>query len=354
MDVICWTVHGTTSVVLCTSSTSVDERGTIGPQCGMSVASTSPPPPADPMGEILHLLRLTGTLYCRADFTAPWGVALPRLDDVMVFEIVTEGTCWFEIGDAPPRRLDQGSLTLVPHGTPHTVRSEPGVATTDLFDLPVVPHSDRYESVRFGGGGAPAQITCGVVRFDHAVARQLVAQLPEVIHIDAWRDDDSTWLHHTLRFIGREARELRPGGETVITRLADILVIQAIRAWIESSPEAGTGWLAALQDRQIGPALQLIHRHPEAPWTVQSLASEVAMSRSAFAARFTEVVGQPAMSYLAAWRMDRAREHLRDTDEPLAAVAARVGYESEASFCRAFKRTFGASPGSVRSVRAHR
>ncbi|MEZ5244826.1 MAG: AraC family transcriptional regulator [Acidimicrobiales bacterium] len=314
----------------------------------MSAATINPPPSADPLGEILHMLRLTGTLYCRADFTAPWGVDLPEFDDAMVFEIVTEGSCWLEIDGSEPRRLEQGSLTLIPHGTPHRVRSDLDATAIELFDLPVVAHSERYESVSFGGGGAATQITCGVVRLDHAIAHQLVAQLPSLIHIDAWRDDDSSWLHHTLRFITREARELRPGGDTVITRLADILVIQAIRAWIDSSPSAETGWLAALRDPRIGPALQLIHEQPDQAWTVASLARASAMSRSAFSARFTRIVGVSAMTYLADWRMHRAREQLRDTTDPVAAIAARVGYQSEASFCRAYKRTFGTSPGHTR------
>jgi AraC-like DNA-binding protein len=199
-----------------------------------------------------------------------------------------------------------------------------------------------------GGGGDLTQVTYGVVQFDHVAARRLVAQLPTVIHIDAWHDDDSSWLHDTVRFIAREARELRPGGETVITRLADVLVIQAVRSWLASSPEANQGWLAALRDEQIGAALRSMHRHPECVWTVASLAREVGMSRSAFSSRFTNLVGEPAMQYLTRWRMQLAHTHLRDTSEPLSVVADRFGYQSEAAFCRAFKRTFGTSPGRTR------
>ncbi len=146
----------------------------------------------------------------------------------------------------------------------------------------------------------------------------------------------------------REASALRPGGETVITRLADILVIQMIRSWIDSEPEADTGWLAALRDEQVGGALTSIHRQPERDWTVVSLAKDVGMSRSAFSARFTHLVGVSAMRYLTRWRMQLARTHLQQTSEPLAIVADRVGYQSEAAFCRAFKRVVGGSPGSVR------
>jgi transcriptional regulator GlxA family with amidase domain len=203
---------------------------------------------------------------------------------------------------------------------------------------------------RHTGGGELTQVTYGVVHVDHVAAHRLVAQLPTVVHIDSWRDDDSSWLHHMVRFIAREARELRPGGETVLTRLADVLVIQAIRAWLESSPEANRGWLAAVRDDQIGPALRSMHRAPERDWTVASLAGEANMSRSAFSARFSHLVGEPAMQYLTQWRMQLAHTYLRESTDPLSAVAGRFGYQSEAAFCRAFKRTFGVPPGSVRHL----
>ena len=144
-----------------------------------------------------------------------------------------------------------------------------------------------------------------------------------------------------------EARERRPGGETVITRLADVLVIHAIRGWIEQDSAAQSGWLAALRDRQIGRALTLIHRDPARPWTLGLLASEVAMSRSAFAARFSELVGLPAMQYVARWRMHLATTWLRDNDTGLGELASRFGYRSEAAFSRAFKRVVGMSPGAA-------
>jgi AraC-like DNA-binding protein len=306
------------------------------------------PPSADPLGETLHLLRLTGTLYCRAELTAPWGVDLPPMEGCMMFHVVTAGRCWLEVEGEEPRLLQQGSLALVPHGAGHRIRSDPKARVEPLFDLPVEKVSERYEIMRHGGGGEFTHTICVVARFDHAAAEHLLALLPKVLQLDAWDHDEGGWLQSTLRFISREAKELRPGGETVITRLADILVIQMIRSWIDSAPEADRGWLAALRDRQVGRALTAIHRAPERGWTVESLAREVGMSRSAFSARFTDLVGEPAMRYLTQWRMRLARAHLRETSEPLSVVAERLGYQSEAGFCRAFKRVFGAPPGSVR------
>lgn len=314
----------------------------------MAPSSRPIPPSADPLGESLHLLRLTGTLYCRAELTAPWGIDIPALEGFMTFQVVTAGRAWLEVDGAEPRLLQQGSLTLIPHGTPHRFRSDLAAETEALFDLPVEQISDRYEIMRHGGGGELTQVTYGVVRFDHVAAQRLIASLPTVLQIDTWDDDDAGWLQSTLRFIAREARSLRPGGETVITRLADVLVIQAIRSWLDSAPEAQQGWLAALRDGQIGHALASMHRAPGQDWTVASLAHEVGMSRSAFSARFTELVGESAMAYLTHWRLQLARTHLQDTTEPLSVVAGRFGYQSEAAFCRAFKRMFGASPGSLR------
>lgn len=310
----------------------------------------------DPLGETLHLLRLNGTLYCRSELTAPWGIDMPPFEDYMMFHVVTAGHCWLEIPGEEPRLLQQGSLTLVPHGLGHTIRSHPTADITPLFDIPVEKVSDRYEVMRFGGdrgagshNGEVTHLTCGVVSFDHVVGQQLIAQLPKILQIDTWRDEEDSWLQSTLRFIAVEAKALRPGGETVITHLADILIIQAIRTWIDTAPEANQGWLAALRDKQVGRALAAIHRQPEKDWTVDSLAKEVGMSRSGFSARFTHLVGESAKHYLTHWRMQLARAQLRGTKDTLTILADRFGYQSEAAFCRAFKRVFGVSPGSIRS-----
>lgn len=305
---------------------------------------------SDPLGETLHLLRLTGTLYCRSELTAPWGIDLPAFDGCMMFHIVTAGHCWLEVEGEEPRLLQQGSLALVPHGNGHRMYSSPQVESAPLFDIPVEQVSDRYEIMRYGGTGELTQGTCCVVRFDHVAGQQLIKLLPKVLQINCWADDEDSWLQSTLRFIAREAKELKPGGETVITHLADILIIQAIRSWIDSAPEAERGWLAALRDKHVGRALAAIHREPEKDWSVASLAKEVGMSRSGFSARFTSLVGESAMRYLTQWRMQLARMQLQETSDPLTALASRFGYQSEAAFCRAFKRMFGVPPGSVRQV----
>ncbi len=187
----------------------------------------------------------------------------------MMFHIVTAGHCWLEVDGDEPRLLQQGSLALIPHGAGHVIRSGPKANAAALFDIPVQRVSDRYEIMRYGGDGDFAHLTCGVVRFDHVAAQRLIELRPKVLQVDSW-DQEGGWLQSTLRLISREAKELHPGGETVITRLADTLVIQAIRSWIDSAPESDQGWLAALRDGQVGRAIAAIQREPEADWTVST------------------------------------------------------------------------------------
>jgi AraC-like DNA-binding protein len=310
-------------------------------------------PSVDPLGEALHSLRLSGTFYCRAELTAPWGFLLPAVPDCVWFHVVTSGHCLIEVGeadDAQQRLLRPGELALVPHGRGARARSEAGAPLRPVLDEPHEYLTDRYAILRAGGGGAPSTVICGAVRFDHPAARDLLTLLPALIHVDASDSAQSEWMHATLRLIAAEATALRPGGETVITRLSDILVIQAIRSWMDSDPAAHGGWLGALKDPQIGRSISLIHREPARPWTVAALAGEVAMSRSAFAARFTELVGRPAMSYLTHWRMHLASDELRRNDTTVGAVAANLGYHSEAAFSRAFKRIHGIPPATARKL----
>lgn len=306
-----------------------------------------PAPLADPLGEVLHMLRLTGTLYCRATMTAPWGIVMPRLVDSMIFVIVTAGRCVAEIdGESVP--LSAGTMVLLPHGDSFRLLSETGAQAEPLFDLPVEKISERYELMTHGGGGEMTRAMAGVVQFDSVAGQRLMSVLPNVIRIDGWDESLGDWVQSTLALIAREASALKPGGEIVMTRLADILVIQAVRAWLDSAPESEQGWLAALRDPQLGRALVAIHRYPRTDWTLAQLAGQAGMSRSAFSARFSARLGQSAMAYLAQWRLHLARARLMETTDPLAAVAREAGYQSEAAFSRAFRQHFGLPPGAMR------
>jgi len=319
-----------------------------GSSCILIVVRVELPAVADPVGEALHFLRMSGTFYCRSEFGAPWALEIPPLQNCLMLHVVTSGRCLLELEGAPSQLLQPGNLALVPHGQGHVLTSAAGTPAAKLFEIPREQVSERYETLQLGGDGERTTMICGLFKFDDPAAQQLIALLPKIITVDTWASPQSDWMQSTLRMISAEAREMSPGGETVITRLADILVIHAIRFWITHNPSAQTGWLGALQDGQIGRVISRVHRNPGQPWTLESLASEASMSRSAFAARFTELVGEPAMRYVARWRMNTALTRLAEQDLTVAEVANSLGYESEAAFNRAFKRHMGMSPGAAK------
>jgi len=302
----------------------------------------------DPLGEILHLLKLTGTFYCQSELSAPWGFNIPEIDGVMAFLVVTDGHCWLEVAGEEPLIVEKGNLVLLTCGSKHRLRSDLNASSVDLATLPVRKITEAYETLQYGGGGELTRAMYGIVRFDHAAGQRLVNLLPNVLKIDTWGEHSSDWLQSTLQFISREARELRPGGETVITRLADVVVIEAIRNWINTAPEAKKGWLEGVRDDQIGRAIIAIHRRPAHDWNVESLAKTAGMSRSAFSARFTGLVGQSVMQYLTTWRMQLARTKLLETSLSVSTIADSLGYQSEPAFSRAFKRVFQVPPGRIR------
>lgn len=306
------------------------------------------PPVSDPLSEVLHSLHLTGALYCVARLGAPWGIEVPRLDGLMTLQVVTSGQCWLDVDGTEPVLLGPGSMTLIPQGSAHQMYSTPGTATLPLFDLPVERISDRFETMRHGGDGAPCHVTYGALRFDPVAGHRLTGVLPPLIHLDALEADTTGWMHATLRLIAAEASQLDPGAEIIITRIADVLVIQAIRSWLRHAPVSEQGWIAAFDDEAIGQALALIHQDPAASWNVAGLATRVGMSRSVFSARFSALVGVPVMAYVSQWRLQLARTRLRSTTDTVSSVATGLGYHSEATFSRAYRRTFGAPPGSDR------
>ena len=199
--------------------------------------------------------------------------------------------------------------------------------------------------LEYGGGGEETRLICGAVRFEHPAARDLVEMLPALIHLKTWNTPHAEWMHSTLRLMAAEATSRQPGGKTIVTRLADILVVQAIRAWLVENASVQTGWLGALNDERIGGALLRIHREPTTDWTVASLAAACSMSRSAFSARFTELVGETAMQYVTRWRMHLAGSWMKEQDLTASECASNLGYNSEAAFNRAFKRVMGKTPG---------
>ncbi|MCP4435971.1 MAG: AraC family transcriptional regulator [Actinomycetia bacterium] len=299
------------------------------------------------IGEALRYIQMSGIFYCPSELTEPWGLELPPMPDCVWFHAVLGGELTLEV-EGDTLTLRTGDLVLVPHGTGHRGWGIEETDTPSVFDLPHDYVTDQYAVLRHGGGGQRTDLVCGGIRLEHPAARQLVGSLPPVIHIEASRSTRADWMRATLELMAEETQQARPGGEAVVSRLCDIVVIQAIRTWIERDPAAQTGWLGALRDQQIGAAIASVHRNPQHDWTVATLADEVAMSRSAFAARFTDLVGESAMRYVTRWRMHVALDLLQRTDSNVATVAGEVGYDSEAAFSRAFKRVIGVSPRAAR------
>lgn len=308
------------------------------------------PPLSDALGETLYALRLNGLMYANSDLSGAWGLDMPPMAGKLQFHIVTQGHCWLRFPDHEPVLLKPGELALLPRGEGHQISGEPAQACLPFFDVPVTKLSERFEYMRYDGSGKAdnktieTRITCGVMSFNHHAGQKLIAQLPPVIHL---KNDDSVLteqIHALITLMAAEVSTLAAGGETVMAHLADIIVIKALRYWLEHAPEAGKGWLGALKDPKIGKALAEIHAHPESAWTVGTLAQKAGMSRSGFSARFSEVMGISVKQYLTEWRMSLARIKIMQGPVTLADLSEELGYQSEAAFSRAYKRVFGVSP----------
>lgn len=303
-------------------------------------------PQVDPLNDALEFLRMSDTTYYHGELAAPWGLVMP--EKTPKFHYVVSGPCWVGVGQEPMRQVAPGDFVIVPRGVRHRLASAPSAANINLTTLPCEQVSGRYARVTKRGNGVLTTIVCGDLNFTHPGAQHLIALLPPVMHLRAPHNDSIEWLRNTLRFMAAEAEDIRPGGEAIMRRLADILVIQAIRHWIEANPEQGRGWVAALQDVHLRRALAKIHEEPEKNWTIGQLASAAGLSRSVFAARFTRQVGEPVMQYLTRWRMHRAMAYLKRDGKTVDEVATLLGYSSGAAFSRAFKRFEGTAPGGVR------
>lgn len=303
----------------------------------------------DPLADALRALRMDGLFYCPSELTSPWGVDLPVMEGCLWFHVITAGTCTVRGADGREHAASQGDVLVFPKGGQHVAYDKSTAATPTVFDLPHEYLSEQYAIMRHGGGGDLTTLICGVVRFDHPAARALLEVLPDMIHVDTTLDEERWgWFPGLLSLMASETRHPKPGSEAVVTRLSDILVIQTIRSWIDTDPGAQRGWIGALRDPLIGRAIALVHRDPARDWTVESLAAEVSMSRSGFAARFAELVGESPKQYVTNWRMQVAKEMLIDRERSVLSIAQALGYSSEAAFSRAFKRVVGVPPSAAR------
>ncbi len=307
----------------------------------------------DVLTDVLKTLRLRGRVFCCSELSAPWALSLPE-SGYAHFHVIERGGAWLRLaGETQVHPLASGDLVIVPRGRGHVLSDSPNTKPVPLRQL-IKGRTAACHLMQHGGGGAQTLMTCGSFTFENAGQNPLIAVLPPLIHVQGHRGRSAEWLEPTLRMLAEEARHPRPGSETLVARLIDIIFVQAVRAWVESQPGAQGGWLGALRDPQIGVALGLLHREPQRAWSVQALANEVAMSRSPFAAKFTSLVGEPPLAYLTRWRMLLAAESLLRERLNVGEVAVRIGYESEAAFSKAFKRHYGLSPLAFRRQQEQR
>ena len=311
----------------------------------------------DPITDIFRTMHVTAFGQHRLEATAPWGLIGGRQSEEKVtasdkktsptdlahFAMLSRGNCWLSVEGIPdPIPLTGGDCFLLARDTSIVMRDSPRTRPRSTFRE--IAAKANSNVAHYGGGGASTTVVCGSLSFDRASLKPIAQLLPRFILINA--DQAHTLaLHITMQALASEMAGQAPGSEVVATRLAEVLFIQILRAHIASQPERNQGWLRAIFDPQVGAALNAVHDRVNTPWTVESLAEAAGMSRSAFAVRFKELLGQTPLEYVTEWRMQKAIELLEGRDKKLIDVCRLVGYESDAAFSKAFKRVVGASPG---------
>lgn len=300
----------------------------------------------DALSEVLQDFRLNGVTYGRCELRHPWSIAFPHQSSLR-FHFVSQGPCWIHTEIQGWQELHDGDLVLLPQGIAHRLASAPDVVNDSLESCQVTKVGDNVCEVVRQGTGAASTLFCGSMALGAGALNPLIALMPPIIKGCDVAGNDPV-VGPLLAAMTAEAAEPQMGSATVLSRMADLLVARLIRCWVNCSGASTTGWLAAIRDPHIGRVLAAIHRDPGHHWTLERLAGVAGQSRSVFAERFSAILGEGAARYLARLRMQLARELLGQGGMSVAEVASRLGYESEASFARAFKRITSVSPGVVR------
>lgn len=302
----------------------------------------------DPLSGIFSLLTVQSALTARIELRGPWALRFPEYRHVK-FMGVLEGQFWLWFDDgSPPLKLETGDFYLMTRGLPYCVGSDPTLTPEDGRAF-LARHAGPDGIVRSGDSGQTAIATGGRFTFEGDGSDLLLNLLPPLVHVQAGAPGAAP-LRAVLELLRLESAAALPGASVVSASLASLILMQILRAQLATAVPAA-GWLGALADPRIGKALSLMHAQFARCWKVEELASEVAMSRTAFAERFRRLVGVPPLAYLIDWRMSVAGAALK-TGASLSQVAEHVGYGSEAAFSAAFKRATGQSPGQYRSRRA--
>ncbi len=312
----------------------------------------------DPLSDVLRAVRLTGAYFYMVEATHPWSVLTveakklvprvhPAAEHLISYHILTSGNCWGGVAGHQQTLMQPGDAIVFPQGDANLLSSRES-RVTDSITLSATP--ERHpNTVSVGhGAGDKATFVCGFLGCDLRPFNPLLSALP---HQMIARGGSGDWLAEFPRHALAESRDPRPGSESMLTRMAELMFVEVVRRHVGSLSGQHTGWLAGLGDTVVGPALRAIHERPEHAWTLADLAREIGTSRTVLVERFTSLVGVPPMQYLTQWRLQLAADHLARGSAKVASIGERVGYESEAAFSRAFKRATGQSPAAWRKAR---
>ena len=322
----------------------------------------------DTLSSVLKSVRLEGAVFLDAEFTAPWCMRgkygrtsikqqLDGAEHVVLFHFLTEGTCHVRLAEGGEViDLVSGDLIMFAQDDQHLMGSDLHLAPLEADDLidaaSAVAADPDFVPIRHGGGGAATHFVCGYLACNRSLCRPLLEALPRMLRVRLGDEAATALWRQLMRASVRVSGSPAPGAESTLAKMAELMFVEALRRHVATLPPDGQGWLAALRDVQIGRALALLHEAPERAWTVDALAREVALSRSLLAQRFAALVGESPMQYLTRWRLALAARALRSSDEAIARVAERSGYETDAAFSRAFKREFGLPPSTWRKALA--
>jgi AraC-like DNA-binding protein len=298
----------------------------------------------DVLGDVLKAIRLNGSVYFNTCFCSPWGMSLANSSRAS-FHIIVNGEAWLKLPSNPvPIQLYSGDIVLFPTGGAHTISEQ---ADSICLEASQVVEAYNNERPLFVGDTESIALVCGYVEFDRSMSHPFIDNLPEYVHIKADVRKEFYWLDSVIKQIIMESHSAMPGSEAIIDRFTEVLFIQIIRAYAQQN-NVDMSYFKALTDKQLSRALQLIHNKPEKEWTVDVLASEIGMSRTAFYNRFNELVGETPIKYLYKWRMMQAKQKLVATQKSINHIAEEVFYQSDSAFHKAFKRFFNFTPASVR------
>ncbi len=313
------------------------------------------------LSEVLKAVKLDGAMFYNAEFSAPWcarsidartvtSYLSPNSQHVIIFHLLTEGRGYAHVeGDDRPVPLNAGDILIVPHGDAHILGNGSSVTPVGREQVLEQVLSQGLKVSRMGGGGELTKFICGYMSCDPQLSRVFLGGLPPIMKVNIRDDPSGQWLENCIRYSVDNVHVSRPGGETVLAKLSEVLFVETLRRYIAQLPQKQTGWLAGVRDPEVGKALALLHRKPSNPWTIAALANQVGISRSVLVERFRRYLSETPIAYLTRWRLQLGAQMLTSTSVGVAHIAAEVGYESEQSFNRAFKREFSLPPARFRS-----